>query len=151
MTERFAMLRFASCCLAIASALPGVLKADDSVSRPVASAKTREQGQEALQREVYGLSTERNQLLSAAIEAEPQSSLPRWYQGQVQGADGQWKSTDKPVAPRDGQLYREYADLRNTKPDDAVGQYFVGEQRLLSHDNTPQQPTRMIVPGLAAE
>jgi hypothetical protein len=29
--------------------------------------------------------------------------------------------------------------------------YFVGEHRLLSHDNTPRQPTRMIVPGLAAE
>jgi hypothetical protein len=29
--------------------------------------------------------------------------------------------------------------------------YFVGKQRLLSHDNTVRQPTRMIVPGLAAE
>jgi hypothetical protein len=29
--------------------------------------------------------------------------------------------------------------------------YFVGEHKLLSHDNTPRQPTRMIVPGLAAE
>lgn len=29
--------------------------------------------------------------------------------------------------------------------------YFVGEHKLLSHDNTPRRPTRMIVPGLAAQ
>ena len=29
--------------------------------------------------------------------------------------------------------------------------YFVGERKLLSHDNTPRRPTRMIVPGLAAQ
>ena len=29
--------------------------------------------------------------------------------------------------------------------------YFVGQQKVLSHDNTVRRPTRMIVPGLAAE
>jgi hypothetical protein len=96
-------------------------------TQPVASAKTREQVQEALQREVYGLGTERHQLLSAAIEAEPQASLPRWYQGQVQGTDGQWKLVDKPISAREGQLYREYVDFRNSKPDDAAGQKAIAD------------------------
>jgi hypothetical protein len=29
--------------------------------------------------------------------------------------------------------------------------YFVGDQKLLTHDNTPRRPTRMVVPGLPAE
>lgn len=91
MTSRFHLRRLTTCGVAISIALLSALCTAEPASRPVDSAKTREQVQEALQREVYGLSAERNQLLSAASEAEPLSSLPRWYQGQVQGADGQSK------------------------------------------------------------
>jgi hypothetical protein len=102
----------AACSLA-ALALPlGWLLADEP-------GRTQEQVREALQREVYGLAAEREQLLVAASAADPQAWLPRWYQGQVQTASGAWRSVDQPVAAAEGRLYREYAALRSEKLDDA--------------------------------
>lgn len=97
-----------------AFALPlGWLLADEPAER------TREQVREALQREVYGLPAEREQLLAAASAADPQANLPRWYQGQIQTASGAWRSVDKPTAAAEGRLYREYAALRSEKLDNA--------------------------------
>jgi hypothetical protein len=94
------------------------LVADESA--PVAQVtRAREQVREALQREVYGLPAEREQLLSAASAADPQAALPRWYRGEIKSADGQWRLADKPVAAAEGRLWREYAALRSEKLDDA--------------------------------
>lgn len=103
----------AACWLAAFSIPLGLLLADEPAGR------TQEQVREALQREVYGLPAEREQLLAAASAADPQARLPRWYQGQVQTAGGAWRAVDQPVAAAEGRLYREYAALRSEKLDDA--------------------------------
>ncbi|WP_254508674.1 hypothetical protein [Anatilimnocola floriformis] len=81
---------------------------------------TQERVREALQREVYGLSEDREKLLQAAANDEAGAQLPQWYLGRVQGADGNWKAADAKPTAREGQLYREYAALRSTKADDAA-------------------------------
>jgi DnaJ-domain-containing protein 1 len=100
--------------------IPGWSHATEPESPLVASSATLAQVHEALQREVYGLGDDREKLLTAASAAEPKAPLPRWYLGQVQGADGSWKPAGAPLNLRDGQLYREYAALRATKSDDAT-------------------------------
>jgi hypothetical protein len=77
--------------------------------------------QEALQREAYGLATERYELLRAAMKADPEMALPRWYLGQVRSASGIWGNAGRTPDPATGQLYREYRALRDTKADDAQG------------------------------
>ncbi len=91
------------------------------------SKEGREAVREALQREVYGLAADREQLLLRAVEAEPKAALPRWYLGQVQSADGKWQSIGKLPSAREGQLWREYRDLRDTKLDDAAGNLALAE------------------------
>ena len=44
---------------------------------------------EALHREIYGLTSERNQLLQAALNSNPDNNLARWHSGFVQH-DGRW-------------------------------------------------------------
>ncbi|WP_425614689.1 polymorphic toxin-type HINT domain-containing protein [Anatilimnocola sp. NA78] len=89
--------------------------------RAATEAKTVESVREALQREVYGLTADREQLLRQASEADPESPLPHWYLGQVRSADGKWQAVDAQPTSREAQLTREYQALRATKKDDANG------------------------------
>lgn len=83
--------------------------------------KTTEVVREALQREIYGLSTERKQLLQEAIKADDTAAQPHWLLGQVRTADGGWSNIDKAPSLPVTELAREYQAVRDTKQDDAAG------------------------------
>jgi hypothetical protein len=119
--------RWAICSAWVIATFISVANADEPQSPPSGSAKTREQVQEALQREAYGLSEERNRLLAAAVEANPNDALPRWYLGQVQKSDGTWLDSNSLPATKERQLYQEYVNVRDAKADDAAGQKSLGD------------------------
>lgn len=82
---------------------------------------------EALQREVYGLIADREQLLAAASAADAEARLPRWHQGLVQTAAGEWRSTDKGVSAAESRRWREYVAVRGEKNDDAESHRFLAD------------------------
>ena len=90
-------------------------KKSERESKTVASVR------EALQREVYGMNADRDQLLQQAIDADPDAPMPHWYLGQVRTADGKWQTADAQPTLRQAEATREYQTLRATKKDDATG------------------------------
>ncbi|MCA9184216.1 MAG: polymorphic toxin-type HINT domain-containing protein [Pirellulaceae bacterium] len=77
---------------------------------------------EALQREVYGLQVERNELLQGALEKDADHQAARWHLGQVQSTSGSWEDFAKfAQATRDDKLLNEYRALRDKTTDDAAG------------------------------
>lgn len=93
---------------------------------------------EALQREVYGLTDDREELLTAAAAAAPDNPAVRWRQGYVRSAGGTWtKADDRPSKKRQAQL-KAYADRRARAGEDAAGQLeladWCGKQGLLEQE-----------------
>lgn len=82
----------------------------------------RELVREALHREIYGLGAERDQLLTKAIELDPNCRSARWHRGYVRHGS-QWLETGEFVE-RINQERRvaEYRTVRDRHPDTAAGQ-----------------------------
>lgn len=77
---------------------------------------------EALQREVYGLDDDREQLLSAAINSAPEHAAARWHQGYVRGANGEWVKADDQSNKKRQALLKGYENLRSTYEDTTADQ-----------------------------
>lgn len=108
----------------VSSTLVAVAAAPESATAEKKSeqeSKTVAAVREALQREVYGLNADRDQLLQQAVAADPEAALPHWYLGQVRTADGKWQAADARPTSRQAAATREYQTLRATKKDDANG------------------------------
>jgi hypothetical protein len=95
--------------------------------RPAADNSARDLVQEALQREVYGLTAERAALLRSAVQDDATAPQPHWYLGEVRSTDGIWEPAGKARDPRAGQLVREYRVLRDSTADDAQDQNSLAE------------------------
>lgn len=99
---------------------PAAILGADKVS--VASKQADEAVREALQREVYGLDDDRQQLLSSALQTAPDNASARWHQGYVRGANGEWtKAGDQANKKRQAQL-KAYENLRSTHADTVAQQ-----------------------------
>lgn len=69
---------------------------------------------EALQREMYGLDGDRQQLLKTATSVSPNHELARWSQGYVRGVSGEWvKADDSPKDAKRQALLRKYEKSRD--------------------------------------
>lgn len=76
---------------------------------------------EALQREVYGLEGDRQQLLAAAVTAAPDHAAARWQQGYVRSA-GAWKRADSEPGAARQVLLENYQRERANRPDRVADQ-----------------------------
>jgi hypothetical protein len=110
----------------LGAVLPGITISEfggalvHAADRAAASA-AQELVREALHREIYGLETERDELLGRAVQLEPNCAPARWHQGYV-FLQGQWlRSEEIPtLASRDSRL-SAYAELREQQPDNVAG------------------------------
>jgi hypothetical protein len=91
-----------------------------------ADAKVAQQAEdvvrEALQREVYGLDHDRQELLSTAGNTAPDFAPARWHQGYVRSATGEWIKATDAVDKRRLVLLGQYDKLRAATADTASGQ-----------------------------
>jgi hypothetical protein len=84
--------------------------------------------QEALQREIYGLPHERQQLLASAQELSPQFAPARWHQGLVRDARNRWVPIEDFVQEATSAAWlRDYYRARSEAPDTADGQYALAQ------------------------
>lgn len=99
--------------------LPGIRAV--GVEKQVAGDSAKDLVQEALNREIYGLDKERDNLLGRAVELEPAYPPARWHQGMVRYR-GQWMMADDVAqyAPLDHKL-SSYSDARSRQPDNLDG------------------------------
>jgi len=92
---------------------------------------------EALSREIYGLSGEREELLNKAIEASPDYAPAHWHRGYI-FVDGEWiKAEDAPEHLKDDKRFASYKKVRESYPENAVGQYELAQW--CSKRNLPDQ------------
>ncbi len=78
---------------------------------------------EALQREIYGLEGDRQQLLSAAAEASPEYAPARWHQGYLKDARRGWLKFDEVLSiPKAANLLVKYERERAAAADTVAGQ-----------------------------
>jgi len=103
--------------LCIAAGLPALAA---ETAKPEAAAE--QTVREALQREVYGLDQDREQLLSAALKAAPDNAAARWHQGYVRSATGEWIKADDKSNKKRQALLKGYENLRGTYADTATDQ-----------------------------
>ena len=84
--------------------------------------------QEALQREIYGLSQERQQLLEAAAKSSPNFAPARWHQGLVLDARNRWIPIEGFIQQATSSRWlREYRQARDESADTADGQYALAQ------------------------
>ncbi|MDB4534558.1 HINT domain-containing protein [Vicingaceae bacterium] len=77
--------------------------------------------EEALYHQIYGRNDLRNQLLSKAVEIQPDLKMAQWYQGKIQ-IDGDWLG-EKDVASQvdSSDAFKEYEAFRKGLPDTEEG------------------------------
>ncbi|HEX5103971.1 MAG TPA: polymorphic toxin-type HINT domain-containing protein [Pirellulaceae bacterium] len=106
-------------------ALPAALRADPvaRLSTPAADAV-----REALQREIYGLETDRRELLAAAAEQAPQYGPARWHLGFVQDGKHGWLQHEAVLqSPKLFQELTAYERQRSKAFDTVAGQLALAE------------------------
>jgi hypothetical protein len=86
----------------------------------------RDAVREALQREVYGLDRDRQELLSSATIAIPDYAPARWQQGYVRSASG-WTKPEQGTDARRAGLLNQYEKMRSITLDTAAGQFTLAE------------------------
>jgi tetratricopeptide (TPR) repeat protein len=83
---------------------------------------------EALQREIYGLEGDRQQLLSAAAEASPEYAPARWHQGYLKDARRGWLKFDDVLStPKAANMLAKYERERAAAADTVGGQLRLAE------------------------
>ena len=84
--------------------------------------------QEALQREIYGLSHERKRLLATAEDLAPQFAPARWHQGLIRDARNRWVPIEDFVQEATSSTsLRDYYRARSEFPDNVDGQYALAQ------------------------
>lgn len=83
--------------------------------------------EEALHREIYGQSEERDALLAKAVEASPDYAPARWHRGEVQ-IDGKWvASAEAPAALESDRRLENYRFFRSQQPDTVAGHLAIAD------------------------
>lgn len=83
---------------------------------------------EALQREIYGLEEDRQQLLSSAAEASPEYAPARWHQGYLKDARRGWLKFDEVLnIPQAANSLAKYERERTATADTVAGQIRLAE------------------------
>ncbi|WP_254508673.1 polymorphic toxin-type HINT domain-containing protein [Anatilimnocola floriformis] len=100
--------------------LPALSLAVEKVDK--ASAIANDAVREALQREVYGLDVDREQLLSAALEQAPDNAAARWQHGYVRSTTGEWVKLDDRSDKKRQSLLKGYENQRANSKDTVVDQ-----------------------------
>jgi hypothetical protein len=79
---------------------------------------------EALQREIYGLEGDRQELLSAAVQASPEYGSARWHQGYLKDARRGWLRFDEVLSiPKAANSLAKYDQERAAAGDTVAGQF----------------------------
>jgi hypothetical protein len=114
----FAMSFFAT------STLQGAEKSDPAAKAAlkIAEEQATEAVREALQREAYGLTEDREQLLSAASLAAPDNPAVRWQLGFVRSSTGEWIKAEERANKKKLALLKAYETRRAKAGDHAEGQ-----------------------------
>ncbi len=114
----FAMSFFAT------SALQGAEKSDPAAKAAlkIADEQATETIREALQREAYGLTEDREQLLSAASLAAPDNPAVRWQLGFVRSSTGEWIKAEDRANKKKLALLKAYETRRAKAGEHAEGQ-----------------------------
>ena len=110
---------------------------------------------EALQREIYGLSAERDELLRRAAAQSPNFAPAQWHLGNVKDARNRWLSADDFIEQwASSRKTKEYERARHEAPDTVQGQLELAEHcrqeklpgqmqaalmRVLEHDPNHEQ------------
>lgn len=92
----------------------GSLLAADSNSTKAKEGQAADAVREALQREAYGLDTDRAQLLSSALKTDPDNAAARWHQGYIKSATGEWVPADDHSDKKRLANLRLYDKIRDT-------------------------------------
>jgi hypothetical protein len=83
--------------------------------------------EEALHREIYGQSDERDELLAKAAQASPDYGLAHWHRGEVK-IDGKWvDSTSASASLESDRRLENYRYFRGQQPDTVLGQWTTAE------------------------
>ena len=82
---------------------------------------------EALQREIYGLTEDRDSLLSSAVEASPNNAAAHWYQGHVRGANGEWVVGGEPNDKKYQELIALYEKIRLASGNTVAGEMEIAD------------------------
>lgn len=106
--------------LALAGFIPPAILGADKVSD--AHRQADDVVREALQREVYGLDDDREQLLTSALNAAPDHAAARWHQGYVRDTNGEWVKAGDLSNKKRHALLQGYEDLRSSTADTAIAQ-----------------------------
>lgn len=99
-----------------------ILAADNDAAAAAAAKQADEAVREALQREVYGLDTDREELLSSALKSSPENAAARWHQGYVRSSTGEWIKADDRSNKKRQALLDYYEKLRTEHADTAPQQ-----------------------------
>lgn len=115
---------FFSLCMVWAGLLTPIriLAADNDAATAAAAKQADEAVREALQREVYGLDTDREQLLSSALKSSPENAAAHWHQGYVRSSTGEWIKADDRSNKKRQALLNHYEKLRTEHADTAPQQ-----------------------------
>lgn len=130
MLRTLASARFASLGVAAGLSLAVILSASRAPADSQRSDRqaAREAVEEALQREIYGLSTERQKLLRTAAEHAPQYAPAQWHQGMVKDARHRWLSAEDFAEQWTGsRKIKQYLAARQQAADTASGQLALAE------------------------
>lgn len=92
----------------------GSLFAADASSTAQKQAQAADAVREALQREAYGLDTDRAQLLASALKTDPDNAAARWHQGYIKSATGEWVPADHHCDKKQLANLRLYEKIRDT-------------------------------------
>lgn len=104
---------------ALTATIPAAILGADKVSDPLQQAD--EVVREALQREVYGLDDDREQLLTSALNVAPDHAAARWHQGYIRGTNGNWIVGGEPGDKDYQELLSIYGKLRAAGQDTVAG------------------------------
>lgn len=102
--------------LAGAERIEARAEAKDSAERATEAVR------EALQREVYGLTEDRQQLLTAASLAAPDNPAVRWQLGYVRSSTGEWIKAEATRSQKQLALLKSYEQRRIRAGDQVEGQ-----------------------------
>src|SRR5688572_12793878 len=108
--KRFFAAQFMVLAAGIVLAHPANLKADP---RPTKADPAAELVREALQREIYGLEADRQEMLTAAASQSPQFGPALWHQGYIRDGKHDWRKHEDIVqSPQLGQQLSAYERQR---------------------------------------
>lgn len=98
------------------------LSAADTSSTAVKENQAADAVREALQREAYGLDSDRSQLLSTALKTDPDNAAARWHQGYIRSANGNWVPADDRSDKKRLASLRLYEKTRDSYENTVAGQ-----------------------------